>query len=125
MYKNGADQEEASRKRMDENGAEVPALLNDQFTLLKWQNGKETYKFSYTFDVNGQTYFGTSELARLPNSHRGKAIYDPQNPTMNKLEGRAIPPMIESSKSYPLLPKIILMCILGIFFGFIKKFTKR
>lgn len=44
-----------------------------------------TYEVSYTFDVAGKTYSGTSEIIHRPDL-KETVIYDPQNPRMNQIK---------------------------------------
>lgn len=90
---------EASRDRMNLGETKVAAILEDKVQSLKYDNGKITYRVWYKFSVNGKSYDGTTELVRNPTNENQIALYDPQDPTMNRLVGTADPKQFEPSES--------------------------
>lgn len=125
IYQRDAAIEAASRKRMDENGAEARAFLRDEITILTWKNGKKTYKVDYTFDVGTRTFSGTCELARRPESPNATAIYDPENPAMNKLRGIAVPPMDNSVSSSSAFENAFRYTLIALILGGIETWRRR
>ncbi|MBP6004026.1 MAG: hypothetical protein KA746_11375 [Pyrinomonadaceae bacterium] len=127
VYQNGVAAEaakEASRARMDNNGSEANARLHHEYNVI-WRNGKRTFEVRYTFEVGPYSYSGICEIANRPETHKAIAIYDPENPEMNKLLGRAIEstPIISERRS-SVLADVIRLVVLGIAIGLIQLFRQ-
>jgi hypothetical protein len=86
-----------SRERMNLGETKVEAILDNKVETLKYTNGKLTYRVSYEFAVDGRSYSGTTELVRNPTTERQTALYDPQDPTMNRLVGSSDPDQFKPS----------------------------
>ncbi len=117
---------EESQDRMDLGETKVPATLEDKVQQLEYKNGKRTYRVWYKFKVNGRSYDGTTEMAHNPTTEKQTALYDPQDPTMNRLVGTADPKQFEPSESErwkSAATKGITVAMYFLVLGGIRKFT--
>ncbi len=120
--------ENSSRERMNTIGVETTAILNDQFTqITRGTRGdpKTSYEVSYTIMVDNHSYVGTSELSSRPTSHQEIAIYDPQNPKMNKLKRRIAVKQEDSFFSDRVIAKVVYIVIIAFVLGFMQKLMRK
>ena len=69
------------------NGTKTTAILDNEYTEVRSNRTGTKYKVSYYFTVNGKTYSGDGSLIKKPTSKDAAVIYDPTDPSNNKLEG--------------------------------------
>ncbi len=68
------------------NGLKAEGLLKPEYTKITGRSGTR-HKVSYTFTVDGNSYSGESTILLAPVSPRIAVIYDPADPSNNKIEG--------------------------------------
>ena len=87
--------EAASRQRMDESGFEVKAAVHEIAQITRKDAGNlsviNSYRVSYTFEIDSGSYDGKGELENNPYSTSVAVVYDPENPAMNKLKQQVAP----------------------------------
>ncbi len=69
------------------NGTKTTAILDNKYTEIKSNRTGTRYEVSYTFTVDERTYSGDGYLTKEPTSKKATVIYDPTDPSNNKLEG--------------------------------------
>jgi hypothetical protein len=75
----------SSYNRVD-NGLKANAVINKEYTEIRGRTGIK-YSVTYTFKVDGKTYTGSSDIRSEPKNKRVVVLYDPTDPSNNKLEG--------------------------------------
>lgn len=69
------------------NGTKTTAILDNKYTEVRSNRRGTKYEVSYSFTVNGKSYSGDNSLTNKPASTDATVIYDPTDPSNNKLEG--------------------------------------
>ena len=72
--------------RLDTQGQRIAGKLEKNYTMVR-RNGEARYQVSYWFNVGKYRYEGSGTLAEQPHSYQATIIYDPVNPSNNKMEG--------------------------------------
>lgn len=110
-----AHQDRLSRERMEAGGSEATATIDSHGVQLTWSEGSTTYEVSYTFELDGHVYRGESELALRPTERTHVVIYDPQNPSMNRLSPSII--RNKSSSNHEAVVTAIALVVLLLVLG--------
>lgn len=74
-----------AHNELAKSNSEAEGLLQNEYTEVT-RKGIKTYRFSYTFKVDGQYYKGTAEISTKPSSSRIAIVYNPANPNINKIK---------------------------------------
>lgn len=67
-------------------GIKTIAVLDNKYTKITSNRTGTKYRVSYTFSVNNKKYYGKNDLTQEPKSTNIPVIYDPTDPSNNKLE---------------------------------------
>jgi hypothetical protein len=74
--------------RLDTQGQRIAGMLDDNYTkVMRTKTGEVRYDVTYSFVVAGGTYHGSGAIVNRPRSDQAVIIYDPVDPTNNKIEG--------------------------------------
>jgi len=74
--------------RLDTQGQRIAGMLDDSYTkVTRTKTGEVRYDVTYSFVVAGATYHGSSAIVNRPRSDQAVIIYDPIDPTNNRIEG--------------------------------------
>lgn len=73
-------------QRLDTVGVRTDGSLDHEYTEYKSNRGGQWYITTYSFTVNGTNYSGQNRLSSEPTSGRATVIYDPADPSNNRLE---------------------------------------
>lgn len=122
-----AYQRNLSRERMNTNGIEVAATMDNEFTQAKYKDGTSSYTITYHFKASdGITYTNTAEMSLKPNRFEKTVVYDPLNPNMNKLVGSGSESTEHKETSWgDAIAKGISFMIIAVVLGAVKKWMGK